>query len=467
VAGAYPLEPDGGEMRGMAEAAFDFVRDFIERLPDAPAVDLEGAEEEARRLDEPPPEAGSRLEPLLDTVARGAAKSFNTTGPGYLAYIPGGGLYAAALGQFLAAAINRYVGVWAASPALAQMEWITVRWLRDLFEYPDEARGILTSGGSLANFSGIVSAREAILGEDLAGAALYVTDQTHASVAKSARLAGVALKNVRTVATDPELRMDPEALREAIRDDRGAGLRPFCVVPSAGTTNTGAVDPLADVIEVARQEGLWTHVDAAYGGPFRLTERGRTLFRGIDQADSITLDPHKAMFLPYGTGALLVREGRRLREAHEVGADYLQDLGEEEEIPNFTDYSPELSRPFRGLGVWLPVKLHGLAAFRAALDEKLDLGRFLYESLREAPGLEVPWEPQLTVVAFRAAPADGDQDAASARLLDRINASGRVFLSSTMLDGRFTIRACIVSHRTHRDRIEEAVEIIRSATRDL
>jgi aromatic-L-amino-acid decarboxylase len=173
------------------------------------------------------------------------------------------------------------------------------------------------------------------------------------------------------------------------------------------------------------------------------------------------------MFLPYGTGALLVREGRRLREAHEVGADYLQDLGEEEEIPNFTDYSPELSRPFRGLGVWLPVKLHGLAAFRAALDEKLDLARFLYESLREAPGLEVPWKPQLTVVAFRAAPADGDQDAASAGLLDRINASGRVFLSSTMLDGRFTIRACIVSHRTHRDRIEEAVEIIRSAARDL
>jgi aromatic-L-amino-acid/L-tryptophan decarboxylase len=467
VVGAYPLEPDRGDMRAMAEAAFEFVHDFIEGLPEAPAVDLEGAEDEARRLEEPPPEEGSPLEPLLDTVARGAAKSFNTTGPGYLAYIPGGGLYAAALGQFLAAAINRYVGVWNASPALAQMEWITVRWLCDLFGYPDGARGILTSGGSLSNFSGIVTAREAILGEDLAGAAVYVTDQTHASVAKSARLAGVALKNVRTVATDPELRMDPDALQEAIRVDRSGGLRPFCVVPSAGTTNTGAVDPLADVIQVAREEGLWAHVDAAYGGPFQLTDRGRTLFRGIAEADSITLDPHKAMFLPYGTGALLVREGRRLREAHEVGADYLQDLGREQEIPNFTDYSPELSRPFRGLGIWLPVKLHGLAAFRAALDEKLDLTRFLYESIREEPGLEVPWEPQLTVVAFRAATGDGDQDAASARLLERINASGRVFLSSTMLDGRFTVRACIVSHRTHRDRIEEAVDIIRSAARDV
>jgi aromatic-L-amino-acid/L-tryptophan decarboxylase len=206
------------------------------------------------------------------------------------------------------------------------------------------------------------------------------------------------------------------------------------------------------------------HVDAAYGGPFQLTERGGALFRGIDSADSITLDPHKAMFLPYGTGALLVRDGRRLREAHEVGADYLQDLGREEEIPNFTDYSPELSRPFRGLGVWLPVKLHGLRAFREALDEKLDLAGSLYGSIRDLPGLDVPWEPQLTVVAFRAA---DDREGATARLLDRINASRRVFLSSTMLDGRFTIRACIVSHRTHRDRIEEAADIIRSAARSL
>jgi aromatic-L-amino-acid decarboxylase len=465
VPGSYPLEPDAGEMRAMGDQALGFVRDFIERLPDAAAVDLDGALEEAAVLVEPAPEDGSALEPLLDTVARGAAKAFNTTGPGYLAYIPGGGLYAAALGQFLAAAINRYVGVWAAAPALAQMEWTTIRWMCDLFGYPGEARGILTSGGSLSNLSGIVAARQAILGEDVTGGVVYVTDQTHASVAKSARLAGIPPKNVREVATDGELRMVPEDLAAAIHADRDAGLRPFCVIPSAGTTNTGAVDPLDDIAKVGAKEGIWVHVDAAYGGPFQLTDRGKGLFRGIERADSITLDPHKAMFLPYGTGALLVREGSRLRDAHEVGADYLQDLASEEEIPNFTDYSPELSRPFRGLGVWLPVKLHGLAAFRAALDEKLDLTRFLFESIRDLPGLEVPWSPQLTVVAFRT--AETDEPDAGARLLDRINASKRVFLSSTMLQGRFTIRACIVSHRTHRDRIEEAVDIIRKAASSL
>jgi aromatic-L-amino-acid decarboxylase len=463
VGANHPLEPDALEMRAMGERALAFVVDFIEGLPDAPAADLEGAVEEARRLTEAAPEEGTALGPLLELVERGAAKAFNTTGPGYLAYIPGGGLYASALAEFLAAAVNRYVGVWNAAPVLAQVEWIAVRWLCDLFDYPPEARGILTSGGSLSNFSGIVAARRTILGDDLRGGLIYVTDQTHASVAKSAGLAGIPSSGIRLVPTDAELRMDVEALRAMVRDDRRAGHRPCCVVASAGTTNTGAVDPLDAVIAVARDEGLWTHVDAAYGGPFRMTDRGRELFRGIENADSITLDPHKAMFLPYGTGALLVRRGHLLRQAHEVGADYLQDLAGEEEIPNFTDYSPELSRSFRGLGLWLPIKLHGLAAFREALDEKLDLARFLYEELRATSRFEVPWAPELTVVAFRYRPRSGDADAFNARLLERVNASKRIFLSSTTLRGRFTIRACIVSHRTHRDRIGEAVDIVRRA----
>jgi aromatic-L-amino-acid/L-tryptophan decarboxylase len=198
-----------------------------------------------------------------------------------------------------------------------------------------------------------------------------------------------------------------------------------------------------------------------------MIERGRPLFRGIEDADSITLDPHKAMFLPYGTGSLLIREGHLLREAHQVGADYLQDLAPEDEIPNFADYSPELSRDFRGLRVWLPLKLHGASAFRDALDEKLDLTRYLYGELRATPGFELPWEPELTVVPFRYEPEGGDQEEFNRRLLERINASKRVFLSSTMIAGRFVIRACIVSHRTHRDRIDEAVDIIRRSAKEL
>jgi len=319
----------------------------------------------------------------------------------------------------------------------------------------------------MANFSAIVTARTARLPENFLAGTLYTTDQTHASVAKAAALAGFPVANVRRVPTTRELRMDLDGLRRALEDDRAAGFQPFCLIASAGTTNTGAVDPLAEAASLADREGLWLHVDGAYGGFFQLTDRGRARFAGIERADSIVLDPHKGLFLPYGTGALLVRDGPALRAAHRVGAHYLQDLAPEGEIPNFADYSPELSRDFRGLRVWLPIKLHGLGAFREALDEKLDLARLLYQALQSTPGFQLPWEPELTVVAFCYQPRRGDANHFNQRLLERINASRRIFLSSTMIGDRYVLRACIVSHRTHRDRIEEAVEIIRSAAAEL
>jgi aromatic-L-amino-acid/L-tryptophan decarboxylase len=326
------------------------------------------------------------------------------------------------------------------------------------------SQGVLTSGGSMANFSAVVAARHAKLGEDFWDGTYYVSEQVHASITKAAALAGFSERNVRLVPTDGEMRMDPEALRSMVEADRAAGLRPFLVVPSAGTTNTGAIDPLDAVADVAAEHGLWMHVDAAYGGFFVLTERGRQRFRGIERADSVTLDPHKGMFLPYGTGALCVRDGENLREAHYAGAAYLQDLAPAGELPNYSEYSAELSREWRGLRVWLPLKLHGVSAFRNALDEKIDLAADLDEGLSEDPLLELPWRPQLTVVPFRLADADEE---ANKRLLERINASKRVFLSSTLIHGRYTIRACIVSHRTHRDRIDECIEIVRKAAAEV
>ena len=451
----------------MANSALEFIVGFIQDLPDAPASDTEGAEDLIGKLRKLPPSAGVPFEQILDDVEAGAAKGFNTAGPGYLAFIPGGGLFAAALADFLACSVNRYVNVWSAAPAFAQIEWTVIRWLCDLFDYPEAARGILTSGGSMANFSAIVTARRSRLPEDFLKGTLYVSDQTHASVAKSAVLAGFPLANIRDVPCTPDLRVDVSALRRMVRDDRESGYQPFLVVANAGTTNTGAVDPIAEMVAMAREEGLWVHVDAAYGGFFQLTERGRRAFQGIEEADSITLDPHKGMFLPYGTGSLLVKEGELLRQAHQLQAVYLQDLAPEAGIPNFADYSPELSREFRGLRVWVPLQLHGVEAFREALDEKLDLARAIYDALADAPGFEMPWEPELTVVPFRYVPRSGDADAFNRALLQRINASKRVFLSSTMIDGRFILRACVVSHRTHRDRIEEAIKIITSAAEDL
>jgi aromatic-L-amino-acid decarboxylase len=232
------------------------------------------------------------------------------------------------------------------------------------------------------------------------------------------------------------------------------------VIGAAGTTNTGAVDPLTDIADVAQREGLWFHVDAAYGGFFQLTERGRARFRGAERADSITLDPHKGLFLPYGTGGLIVRDRAAMRDAHFEGAAYLQDLPPTGELPNYNELTPELSRDMRGLRVWWPLSLHGVSAFRDALDEKLDLTERADAALRADPAIEVGWQPQLTVVAFRL--RDGDE-AANRELLARINASKRVFLSSTLIGEEYWLRICIVSHRTHADRIDECVDIVRAA----
>jgi aromatic-L-amino-acid decarboxylase len=454
----YPLDPSPEQMREMGEAAVAYAIDFLRRRPDAPAHGFEGAVEAADAHREAPPEDGGDFEPLLELVETIAHHAHDNAGPGFLAYIPGGGLYAASLADFLSNTIDRFVNLWDSAPVGAQIENNVVRWLCDLFSFPPESRGVLTSGGSVANFSAIVAARKDKLPEDFLSGVLYVSEHVHASVTKAAMLAGFPVGNVHAIEADPSLRMDVAALRRRIAEDRAADLIPFAVVASAGTTNTGAIDPLEAIADVAEREGLWLHADAAYGGFFQLTERGRERFRGIERADSITLDPHKGMFLPYGTGALVVRDGVKLREAHHVGTSaYLQDLAGDAHIPNFAEYSAELSRDFRGLRVWFPLKLHGVSAFRDALDEKLDLAEVLYEGLKAIPELELPWAPELTVVPFRL--RDGD-DAANQRLLAAINASKRVFLSSTVLDGRFTLRACILSHRTHRDRIDECIEIV-------
>jgi aromatic-L-amino-acid/L-tryptophan decarboxylase len=458
----YPLDPSPEQMRAMGDRALEYVIGFIHGLDDAPARNVDGALEAALRLKAAPPEEGGSFEEVFAAFEDAAARAYETCGPGYLPYIPGGGLFAAALGQFLAMAVNRFPNLWEVAPGLAQIEQNVIRWLCDLFGYPEDARGILTTGGSIANLSAIVTARHEKLGEEFIDGVYYLSEQSHASVPKAAAIAGLPRRAMRLVPVDRELRMDAGALKRMVAEDREAGLRPFLVVPAAGTTNTGAIDPLDDVADVAEAEGLWMHVDAAYGGFFVLTDRGRERFRGIERADSITLDPHKGLFLPYGTGSLVVRDGARLRDAHHVGAEYLQDRAPEAELPNWTEYSPELSRDHRGFRVWLPLVLHGVSAFRDALDEKLDLAEHLYGALAEMPEIELPWPPQLTVVPFRLAGATDDEDRT---FLARINEPKRVYLSSTTIEGRHVIRACIVSHRTHRDRIDEAIEIIRSAAR--
>ncbi|HVR12029.1 MAG TPA: aminotransferase class I/II-fold pyridoxal phosphate-dependent enzyme [Thermoanaerobaculia bacterium] len=490
---AYPLELSGTALRRLVDAAMDRIAPHIDSLPLQPAADADGAAPLARSLVEPLPEHPAPLGEVLDLLfERAVPRSFNTAGPGYLAYIPGGGLLHAAVADLIADAVNRYVGVFAAAPALSQLEANVLAWFAGLAGYPKTARGVLTSGGSLANFTAVVTARRERLPEQFLAGTLYASDQAHHSVQKAALLAGFPPGSVRAIASDAAFRLRPDLLAAAIAEDRRQGRLPFMVVANAGSTNTGAVDPLAPLADLCAREGLWLHIDAAYGGFFLLTERGRRALAGIERADSIVLDPHKSLFLPYGTGALLVRDGAALRRAHGVTADYMPPLSSDDELIDFCEISPELSRPFRGLRVWLALKLLGAAPFRDALDEKLDLAHWAAGELRAMPEVEILAEPQLSLFAFRLAPrsrvtagagaaqpqataAAGAEDAgdAHARLnrlnrdwLARVNARRRVYLTGTMLGGRFALRICVLSFRTHRDRVEQAIEDLRAAARE-
>lgn len=461
------LELEPAVMRAMADEVVARAVDHIATVGAQPACGDVRAEDLARSLREPAPEGPTGLESLLGPLfEQWIPRSFTTPGPGYLAYIPGGGLYPAALADFIANTTNRFTGVWQAAPVLLQLEANALDWLRDWMEFPPTTRGLFTTGGSMANFNAIVCARERHLGTEVRRGVMYTSTQAHHSIVKSAKLAGVFTDRVRSVEVDGEFRMRIDALRDAIARDRRDGLSPFLVVSSAGTTNTGAVDPLDAVTEVCHREGMWHHVDGAYGAFFHAVPELRPLLAGLPRADSVTLDPHKGMFLPYGTGALLVRDGAALRAAHYVPhAGYLPDLPEDE----FYDpsvHGPELSRGFPGLRVWLCVKLFGAAKFRAAIAEKRALALDAARRIAQIPGIVMDALPQLSLFAFhvtRPGATLEQENAATRRLIDDVTARGRVMLTGCTVDGRFLARVCVLSFRTRQDRIDACVEDIRRA----
>ncbi|MEW6071172.1 MAG: aminotransferase class I/II-fold pyridoxal phosphate-dependent enzyme [Planctomycetota bacterium] len=470
------LELSGRELRRLVDLAMDRIAPHLDSLAAQPASHSEDGAAAARAVIEPLPEVGVAPEGILDELfERHLRTTYNTASPGCLAYIPGGGLPHAAVADLIADAVNRYVGVWIAAPALAQIEATVVRWFTGIVGYGAEAGGFLTTGGSLANWSALVTARRCRLPADFLRATIYTSSQAHHSIAKAAVLAGFPPESVREIDVDAEFRVRLDRLEEAIAGDRAAGRVPFALVGHAGTVNTGAVDDLAALADLAARENLWLHVDAAYGGFFLLTARDRAAMGGIERADSITLDPHKGLFLPYGTGCLLARRRADLERAFGTRGAYMPEMQRDPEFVDFCQISPELSRDFRGLRLWLPIKMHGIGPFRRNLDEKLDLARWAAAELHrldaEIPDrLEIVAAPQLSILAFRLARpglSEAELTALNERLRTRINAGKRVFLTPTTLDGRHVIRICVLHFRTHRDRMEECLAAIREGVREV
>jgi glutamate/tyrosine decarboxylase-like PLP-dependent enzyme len=466
---ARQLETTTEERNHLFDKAHQYGEDFLNALPEKAAYvnsDSMGKGVYELPFDEKPKEFDRLLKVLKSEVDR---PGLNPASGKHAGYIPGGGLYPSAIADYLAAVTNRYTGVFFSSPGAVRIENMCIRWMNDLIGYPEGATGNLTSGGSIANLIALVVARDnsAIKAEDFNRAVIYTTRQVHHCVVKAIKFAGLGEATLRTIAMDDHYCMEADALEEQIQSDKEEGLLPLTIFASAGTTDLGAVDPLDKIGDIAGRHDLWFHVDAAYGGFFLLTNHGKAVMKGIEKSDSATIDPHKGLFLPYGSGALLVKDGEKLYDSQHMSANYLQDTYKATEEASPADLSPELSKHFRGLRMWLPLQLFGVQPFRAALDEKLLLTRYFFDEIQQVDGIEVGPKPELSVAFFRYVPKSGDADMFNKNLADAIHNDGRVFLSSTHINGTVFLRLAVLNFRTHLEEVDLILSVLKEKIQKL
>ena len=451
-----PLDLDRATMRHLGHRVADIVADHLASLREQPVLTGLGRTATDALLALPAPRTGSDFETLLATLQRDVfAYHAREPHPGFMAYVPSCPTFPAVLGDWLATGFNFFAGVWPVASGPNGLEVAVLDWFRAWLGMPAGSGGLLTSGGSGANLTAIVAARHAAVGDDgqrLARLTMYTSDQAHSSVRRAGWIAGIPRDQIRTVPTDAALRLRPEALAAMIRADRAAGFTPFLVVASGGTTNTGAVDPLHEIADLCAIERLWLHVDAAYGGFAMMTSSGRAALDGLQRADSVTLDPHKWLFVPFECGCLLVRDPRHLADVYRIYPEYLKDAESDGEEINFADYGEQLTRYSRALKVWLSVGYFGTDAIAAAIDHAIELAQGAEHYVRTHPSLKVLSGAQFGICCFRARPSaltdPGALDALNERILARVNAGGRYFISSTRLRGMYSLRVCVLGYRT-------------------
>ena len=465
------LLEDPEEMRRSGYEVVDAIVERWANLPEGPAWQGATRDHLEPLLHGPAPEEGRDLEGLLNTIFRDVMPyAGRIDHPRFLAFIPSSPTWASVLASFLIAGYNVFQGTWLESSGPSQIEVTVLDWFREWLRYPEGGSGVLTSGGSAANLLAIVTARETA-GNPERGT-LYLSGQAHGSLARAARVAGIPAERVRPVEVDAVGRIVPAALRAAIRRDRATGLQPFLVVGNAGTTNTGAIDPLAELADIAREESLWYHVDGAYGG-FAILDPGvRPLMAGLERSDSVTLDPHKWFYQPYETGCLMVRDPALLERAFRIAPDYLQDAEWGPRHVNFCDRGVQLTRIFRALRVWLSVQRYGMAAHRAAISRAIALARGAESRIRELPELELLAPQSLGIVCFRyrggaGAIAGEELDDLNRRVQDEIVNSGFAMMSSTRLRGRLSLRFCVLNVRTTAEDLARVLDRIAAVGRRL
>jgi aromatic-L-amino-acid decarboxylase len=449
------LEPSADEIRDWSNSVIQFMTDYLGGLRDRGVYRHMSSRRIRDRLDPALPIKGSDFDELLK-VFREAIVPFSRQNahPRMFGYVQSPGTPLAAFADLLASTLNANLTVWRSAPAPVELERLTIDWIRKILGFNADARGLFVSGGSIANLAALAAARQAK--HDSSGRlCIYASSETHFSVAKAAALLGIGRENVRHVAIDERFKIRLDDLVAKISADLEAGYVPFCVVANAGTVNTGAVDSLADIREIADRFQLWMHVDGSYGAFAILSESARNLFAGIERADSIALDPHKWLYLPVDVGCIIYRDPEIARTAFAHEAEYTRIIGEKaDEAFAFWDYGPELSRRFRALKVWMLLKGVGLDSLGAAIEKNLACARYLESMVQASDDFEMAAPVELSIFCFRHLPVQLRKESAQAidafneRLLIALQRDGSSYLSNATLNSRFALRGCVLNYRT-------------------
>lgn len=469
---AEPLcHPDIASMEQMAGQTLAWVIEHFRTLPQQEIGLTAAPEEMAALLGQPAPEAGTDFSRVLAEFSeRVAPYAFRVNHPRFLAFIPGAPSFLSILGDMLTAGTNFFAGVWLEASGPTEVELVVLDWFRNLLGYPATSSGLLTSGGSEANLISLLTARSRLAWEDRTRAVVYTSVHRHASVDRAAMVIGLRPDQVCNVPADPGFRIDLGRLRGCIDQDRAAGKLPWLVVASAGTTNTGTVDPLAELTDLCQAERLWFHVDAAYGWAAVLVPEGRQALDGIERADSITLDPHKWFGQTFEAGCVLIRDGRLLTETFAHRPDYMQDVEPEGDEVNFSDRGLALTRRFRALKIWLSVKVLGLGWFRGLVERCLQLASFAEGLLRQDQRFELLGQRQLSIVCFRHRTPGVDEaklDRLNLHLAEELRKTGRAFLSTTRIGQKVWLRLCFINWRTTSADVQEVIGLLGKLTEAL
>ena len=435
----------------------------------------EGSREDMDKLflEDAPEEPTDAMSVLNFVVDKVMSNSNIVSHPKSYSFVPGPSNYVSTIADTLATGFNVFSGGWVASPAAAELEIVTINWLLKLFGFPSKrGGGIFTSGGSMANLTAIVTARRIKCGEDFSKAVLYLSDQAHSSNIKAITILGFRRDQIRIIPTDLEFKMSLNKLQNAIAKDRLQGLQPFCIVASSGTTNTGTVDPLLELSKICKKEKLWFHIDGAYGGAAILAKNGKQLLKGIDKADSLTVDPHKWFYQPYEMGCLLVRNSKWLKHTFTEKPEYLKDVeGNDSEI-NFYDHGVQLTRRFRALKLYMSVKTFGLKAFRKAIDYNLKLAEQTEAILRKSSKWEVVSPATLAVINFRYNSIklnlnEEELDELNQKISEKIMASREALLVTTILQNQIVLRMCLINPRTTLEDIKGTINLCEKFAEDI